>query len=62
RATGARFADTARLYQAMGTPPADGAARTDTAANAGRAAPSDTGNGAGAAAPDTPPDTAPRQN
>jgi outer membrane protein TolC len=36
RATGARFADTARLYQAMGTPPADGAARTDTAANAGR--------------------------
>ncbi|KVE74614.1 efflux transporter outer membrane subunit [Burkholderia vietnamiensis] len=62
RATGARFADTARLYQAMGTPPADAAARTDTAANAGRAAPSDAGNGAGAAAPDTPPDTAPRQN
>jgi outer membrane protein TolC len=45
RATGARFADTARLYQAMGTPPADGAARTDTAANAGAAAPSDAGNG-----------------
>ncbi|KVR82793.1 efflux transporter outer membrane subunit [Burkholderia vietnamiensis] len=62
RATGARFADTARLYQAMGTPPADGAKRTDTAANAGAATPSDAGNGAGAAAPDTPPDTAPRQN
>lgn len=34
RATGARFADTARLYQAMGTPPADPTGKTAKTGNA----------------------------
>ncbi|NIG04770.1 RND transporter, partial [Burkholderia sp. Tr-849] len=53
RATGARFADTARLYQAMGTPPVDKpgqSGKTDKAADA-----TATGQQARAAGADTPP-------
>ena len=56
RATGARFADTARLYQAMGTPPvdktdkADQSGKTDKSADAAA-----TGQQARAADADTPP-------
>ncbi|MEK7925192.1 RND transporter, partial [Burkholderia contaminans] len=42
RATGARFADTARLYQAMGTPPVDQPGqpgKTDKSADASAAGP-----------------------
>ncbi|MCR5893017.1 hypothetical protein DPV74_10565 [Burkholderia sp. HAN2018] len=58
RATGARFADTARLYQAMGTPPVDKGGPSGKAGNTAgdgatgqhaRAATADT------AATDTPP-------
>ncbi|MEK8059395.1 RND transporter, partial [Burkholderia contaminans] len=53
RATGARFADTARLYQAMGTPPVDQPGqpgKTDKSADASAAGPQ-----ARAAGADTPP-------
>ncbi|MBN3783341.1 RND transporter, partial [Burkholderia sp. Ac-20345] len=53
RATGARFADTARLYQAMGTPPVDKAGQSGkTNPAAGGSA---TGQQARATAADTPP-------
>ncbi|HDR8860723.1 TPA: RND transporter, partial [Burkholderia territorii] len=41
RATGARLADTARLYQAMGTPPPAPAGNAATPANADTAAHTD---------------------
>ncbi|NIF45819.1 RND transporter, partial [Burkholderia sp. Tr-862] len=61
RATGARFADTARLYQAMGTPPVDGAGKdgkagkADTAGNPGNAAHDAPATQVRTAAPDAPP-------
>ena len=52
RATGARFADTARLYQAMGTPPAGKDGKDDKTGQTGNAAGDvTTGRQAQAAAP-----------